>query len=170
MLVILEQNGAFQLVLCDARTGDVLKALTEWQPHYPNGFFMSDGRILAAERGSTQSTLRLYSSEGELQRTCPLGASRIGVVGPEVRGGKVVIETWERRARQIDAKDVRLFDPSTGDLQVLPGLRPTDLNWWWSAEAEQSPAGGVTSWFFPDDKGQLVRYDFETGKATPVKF
>ncbi len=134
-----------------------------------HGSFLGDGRILVARRGDAQSFLRVYSSEGELQRTCTLSGSRIVVAGPEVRGGKVVLEIWERRTKQLDAKEVRLFDPATGDLQVLPGLRPSHY-WWQGAEAEQRPSGGVTSWFFPDDKGKLVRYDFETGKATPVKF
>lgn len=169
MLAVFQQNGTRQLALCDARTGAVLKVLTEWGPHYPIASFLGDGRILAAERGDAQSFLRLYSSEGELQRTCNLGASRIMAAGPEVSGGKVVLETWERRTKQIDAKDVRIFDPATGDLQILPGLRP-DHYWWLNEGAPAGPVGGVTSWFFPDDKGQLVRYDFQTGKTTPVKF
>jgi len=170
LAVFQQQGGNYQLALCDARTGAVLKTLTEWQPHYPSASFMNDGRILAAERGSTQSTLRLYSSEGELQRTCPLGASRVSVAGPDVRGGKVVLETWESNDRHIDTGDVRLFDPATGDLQILPGLLPTHWNWWWSGGAPAGPAGAVTSRIFPNDKGQLVRYDFGTGTATPVKF
>jgi len=167
--VFQQENRSYQLALCDARTGVVLKAVTEWGSRRPAGSFLGDGRILVSQRGDAQSVLRLYSSEGELQRTCTLTGSRIVVVGPEVRGGKVVLELWERRTKLVDAKEVRLFDPATGDLQVLPGLRPSHY-WWQGTEAEQWSHGGVTSWVFPDDKGKLVRYDFETGKATPVKF
>jgi len=170
LAVFQQQGGNYQLALCDAQTGAVLKVLTEWGPHYPMASFMGDGRILAAEKGNAQSFLRLFSTQGELQRTCPLGASRIAVAGPKVWGGKVVVETWERQTKIYDEGDVRLFDPATGDLRILPGLRPTHSIWFRSDEAEQGSAGGVTSWLFPDDKGKLIRYDFETGKATPVKF
>jgi hypothetical protein len=170
MLAVFQQNGTRQLALCEAQTGAVLKVLTEWGPHYPMASFMGDGRILSAERGNAQSFLRLFSSEGELLRTCPMGASRIAVAGPKVWGAKVVVETWERETKIYDEGDVRLFDPATGDLRILPGLRPTHSIWFRSDEAGQGPAGGVTSSVFPDDKGQLVSYDFQSGKVTPVKF
>jgi len=72
ILAVIRQNGESQLALCEARTGAMLKVLTEWGPHYPVASFMGDGRILSAERGDAQSFLRLFSSEGELLRTCPL--------------------------------------------------------------------------------------------------
>jgi hypothetical protein len=169
MLAVLEQNDAYLLSLCDARTGAVTKTLADSGRHRLIASFLKDGRILAAERGDAQFFLRLYSSVGELQRTCTLSGSWIAATGPEVSGGKVVVEFWERRTKQIDAKQVRLFDPATGDLQILPSLRPSQ-NWWQRAEAERWPDGGVTTWLFPDEKGQLVRYDFETGQTTPVKF
>jgi hypothetical protein len=169
ILAVFRQKGASQLALCDGRTGGVIKVITEWAPGLPIASFLADGRILVSTRGSAESFLRVFSAEGELLRTCPLGPSRVAAAGSEVTGGKIVIETWERRTKLIDAKDVRLFDPATGDLQVIPSLRPSQ-DWWQRAEAEQPQRGGVTSWFFPDDQGKLVRYDFESGKVTPVKF
>lgn len=170
MLAVFQQkNGTYRLALCDAQTGTELKAVTEWTPHSPIASFMGDGRILVAHRGDAQSFLRLYSSEGDLQRTSTLSGSWIVAAGPEVRGGKVVLELWGRKTKLIDAREVRLYDPATGDLRALPGLRPSN-DWWRGAEADQRQGGAVTSWFFPDDKGKLVRYDFDTGKTTPVKF
>jgi hypothetical protein len=169
MLAVVQQKGTRQLTLCDGQTGALLKTLTPREPRLPVASFLGDGRIIACERRSAESFLRLFSADGDLQRTCSLGPSRIAAAGPEVRGGKVVLEIWERRTKQIDAKEVRLFDPATGDLQVISGLRPSQ-DWWQGAEAEQRPSGGVTSWFFPDDQGKLVRYDFQTGRASPVKF
>ena len=172
ILAVTRQEGTFQLTLCDGRTGAVVKVLTDWAPGLPIDSFLGDGRIVVSTRGSAESSLRLFSAEGELQRTTTLGPWRSAVTGPQVVGGKVVLETQSFRPGHPDEGDVRLFDPATGDLKVLPGLRPTQWIWtWWRNEGvPPGPAGGVTSWIFPNDQGQIVRYDFESGKATPLKF
>jgi hypothetical protein len=172
ILAVTRQEGKYQLALCDARTGAVVKVLTDWAPGLPIDSFLGDGRIVVSTRGSAESSLRLFSAEGELQRATTLGPWRSAVTGPQVVGGKVVLETQSFRPGHPDEGDVRLFDPATGDLKVLPGLRPTQWIWtWWRNEGvPPGPAGGVASWIFPNDQGQIVRYDFESGKATPLKF
>ena len=164
-----EGFSPWDLLLCDARTGTVLKTLLRQTAH-GTGYFLWDGRILAIDRTSTDTVLHLFTPEGEELKTFSLGAPRRVRVGAEPAPNQVMLETWEVGSGMLKTGDVRRLDLAAGTVQVLPGIKPCRSFWTFYQDAWWHPASSRPAWdLYLDDKGKLVRHDFATGETEEVK-
>lgn len=174
--MLLVQAGAqtSRLLLCDARTGAVLKVL--WQAaaiSKTSGVFLQDGRIVAIERKGGELALRVFTAAGDEQHAVQWspGKGRGVWLGPEPLPGKVLLVSYPPRTEWIKTNKVHLWDVDTGAITLLPGLHATFGGWWsWYNRDVAASPGSQGADLFLNDKGQLVRYDFGTGQQTPVKF
>ncbi len=173
--MLLVQAGAqsSRLLLCDARTGAVLKVL--WQAaaiSKAGGAFLQDGRIVVIERKGDERTLRVFTAAGDEQHTVQWspGTDRGVGFGPEPLPGKVLLSSYVRRSEWIKTNEMHLWDVDTGAITLLPGLHATWSGWWsWYNRDIAASPGSQGADLFLNDKGQLVRYDFATGQQTPIK-
>jgi hypothetical protein len=168
-------KGDRSLLLCDARTGEVLKPLVAGDSHRA-ARFLSDGRIAVLGRREvppggeeTPRQVMIYSPEGAEMRSVDLGAYRYLIWGWEPAPGKVLINAAHRKNGVI-TQDALLLDVDMGTVKKLEGLRPASMfSWWFSVLRDTQPPGSPGSHLFIDDQGRVVRYDFETGTKTVVK-
>lgn len=169
------EEGDRRLLLCDARTGEVVRSLVA-DDGKRSARFLSDGRMavigLKGEEASGEETPRrvvVYSTEGAELRSIDLGASRNMTWGEEPASGKVLINVTHRTDGAV-TREVLLLDVDAGTARKLEGLRPASMfSWWFSGPREIKEPGGPGSHLFIDDQGRIVHYDFETGAKTPVR-
>jgi hypothetical protein len=168
-------DGDRRLLLCDAKTGEVLKTLAAGEGKR-SARFLSDGRILVLEKknatqpgGEASRRLSVLSPEGVEVRSVEVGASRYFMWGLEPAPGKVLLDSPDRIGDELTQKTF-LLDVNTGVVQKLDGLSPASLFSWYSSGPRETQApGSPGSHLFIDDQGRIVRYDFETGAKTVVK-
>ena len=167
-LLVIE--GPQALSLRDGRTGALLALLA-----LPEGdtlrslAFLSSGRIAVACGTPAQTRLLLFSVQGALERTLPLGPGRWVSLAGEMAPGKILIGVRSASAEQLQKPwtDGRgwmtyVVDEATGQLAPLAeGLVPVAGQPWWSGAAVPardlpvSQAGRL----YVDEAGRLVRLD-----------
>lgn len=176
LLVAQDETGSeASLLLCDARTGVVLKPLPIGSSKQM-ARFLSDGRFVVMRRaagpGPREEAPRqatLYSAEGEELKTFDVGACRYFVWGLQPAPGKVLMNV-AHRVNGAFSQEAFLLDVDSGKVQKLEGLRPASMfSWWYGSPREADAPGSPGSHLFLDDQGRVVRYDFESGAKTVVK-
>jgi hypothetical protein len=165
--------GSARLLLCDARTGEIIRQLAVGKG-LPRAGFLWDGRILVSKRFAPRS-ITLYSSEGVQQRVVDIQEGiDISISGPQVAPSKILAHTralTESDRQSQRGADVSILDIDTGEVQVLRGMKELDGFWNPYYLPRLAPASeNASTQFFLDSQGNLVRYDFKTGTASLVKF
>lgn len=148
----------------DGTTGSLLATLSEGSG-WRSAVFMSDGRMVVAERPRGQVRLRIFDPNGvataETNLDLPAGALPVRL-GPEVSPGRLAVAA----GTPFPAGGVTLVvDVATGEVvERLEGLLPAPSAMG-NASSPVRPAGSVHFFLGP---GPLVRIDFATGERRVV--
>jgi hypothetical protein len=162
------RRGQVGVTLRDGRTGEALSQIAEGQEAaWPA--FLPDGRIVVVERSGGQTRARVFSREGQEQRTYPLGGGISAAVLGEPVQRSLLFVTKPMEERSWLLATFFLLDLDTGKVTGLEGLRPASVPWWWEEEIRLGGSAGIPqTGLFLDAKGGLVRYDFATGQREVI--
>jgi hypothetical protein len=167
---LLTRSGTARRVgvtLRDGLTGGVLKQLAEGLDGCLPGF-LPDGRIVVVERTLAETSVHLFSPDGEALRSYPLGSDLSAVFASEPVPGSLLFMTKPIGDNYWTRSSSRLLDLATGTVTTLEGLRPAVFPWWsGDYRLGRYPSDGSGSLFL-DEEGGLVRYDFATGQRTVI--
>jgi hypothetical protein len=134
--------------------------------------FLSDGRIASTERNAAGTRVRVFSSDGEEQKTIPIrdGPGWRIALGGEVSAGKLVVDSRQAKSGPNES-EILLVDTRTGQSRsVARGLTPV-TNPPWRAQDDPEPATAAESEatkLFYGDGESLVRFDAMTGERRVI--
>jgi len=163
-LVCVEME-AKRMRLFDARTGRLIRQLTDSQKFGATFGFLFDGRIFVVSRSGTERVLEVLSPDGEPLREIPfpggpLKGTRLTSMGGEASPGQLVVSTG-------DEGDPTAFLIALDDgtvRQLGQHLRPVSRwSWFYGPANSVLPPGTPAARLFQDD-GSLIRVDPATGR------
>ncbi len=166
-LLCLEME-AKRMRLFEARTGKLIRQLTDTYNFGASFRFLFDGRILVLTRSGAERVLKVLSPDGEDLRDIlfpggPLKGTRITSMGGETSPGKIAVATGG-----IGDQTAFLISLDEGKVRQLgQHLQPVSRwAWFYGPINSVSPPGAPASTMFQSDDGSLVRVDPDTGKQT----
>jgi hypothetical protein len=163
-LLCLEME-AKRVRLLDARSGRLIRPLTDSQAFGVTSGFLFDGRIFVVRRSGAERVLEVLSPDGERLREMPfpggpLKGTRVTSMGAEVSPGRIVVSTGE-----TGDPTAFLLSLDEGTVRPLgPHLQPVSRWAWFYGPPNSVPPPGAPASTLFQDGGSLVRLDLATGK------
>jgi hypothetical protein len=163
LLVI--QTRSRQTWLIGGRTGAVLQKLAgEASEARRSAGFLSDGRIVVAERSPQAARLRIYLPSGDEEESIPLPSARPIVLGGEVAAGRLVLGVGEERDGWSNLVDVDSRVVGTIANRLRPAAR---LASFWQINIAPEVGSDATKLFYAPDRS-LIHLDPTTGERRVI--
>ncbi|MCG6928451.1 MAG: hypothetical protein LJF30_24460, partial [Acidobacteria bacterium] len=164
---VLTRDGGLRLR--EGATGALVATLVEGHtaspaPYFgrsPDGFFLTDGRIVVGETAGARTVLRVFDRDGAPLDEISLDRVPAGlVVGPEVAPGRVAV-----RFTSGDGPETVVIDLAEGRVVETLTAQPLPDFWWLGAPRLSSMS---VHFFVRSGDGAIVRRDFATGEQRVV--